>query len=627
MPPGTQRAAERAALVYFSAMERLDKILKQYWGYDTFLPLQREAMACSLNRRDSLVVLPTGGGKSLCFQAPALAVEGMAVVVSPLLSLMKDQVDALRANGVPAAKIDSTMNAQERRETHQAIQRRELKLLYVSPERVVQPEFAEYLKNAGVSFLVVDEAHCISHWGHDFRPEYRALKSLRAVFPDAAVHAFTATATETVRRDILQELELRAPEVLVGSFDRPNLRYRVQRRTDMFAQVRGLLDAHPGESGVVYCIRRADVESLCARLAAAGYRALPYHAGMEEADRRKNQEAFANETADVIVATVAFGMGIDKSNVRYVIHAAMPKSVEHYQQEAGRAGRDGLEADCTLLHSPADYQLWRSIVEKGEGEGRETALKKLQDISRYCEQTVCRHKALVEYFGEPHKKGNCGACDVCLGEIAGREDAQEIGRYITSAICDLQGMAGPNYTCLILTGSREARVLNKDHHRLPSHGLLKGHDPRTVRGWIEELVAQGFLRKEGEYNILRLTGPGTELHRGEVTPFLSEPAPEPVRKTAAKPATRKSVAPKVRPDVEPHDPVLFEELRRLRREKAEEMHVFPFIIFSDAALRDMARRKPTTREAFLEVSGVGQKKADAFGDEFVHAIKGYLDGQ
>jgi ATP-dependent DNA helicase RecQ len=232
-------------------MERLDALLKQYWGYDTFLPLQREAMACSLNRRDSLVVLPTGGGKSLCFQAPALAVEGMAVVVSPLLSLMKDQVDALRANGVPAAKIDSTMNAQERRETHQAIQRRELKLLYVSPERIVQPEFAEYLKNAGVSFLVVDEAHCISHWGHDFRPEYRALKSLRAVFPGAAVHAFTATATETVRRDILQELELRDPEVLVGSFDRPNLRYRVQRRTDMFAQVRGLMDAHPGESGVV----------------------------------------------------------------------------------------------------------------------------------------------------------------------------------------------------------------------------------------------------------------------------------------------------------------------------------------------------------------------------------------
>ena len=602
-------------------MDRLGDILKQNWGYDRFLPLQREAMQCALDRRDSLVVLPTGGGKSLCFQAPALAVDGLAVIVSPLLSLMKDQVDALRTNGVAAAKIDSTMNARERVAVHQSIQQRSLKLLYVSPERIVQPAFMEYLKKAGVSFLVVDEAHCISHWGHDFRPEYRLLKQLRSAFPDTSMHAFTATATELVRTDIIQELGLHDPAVLIGSFDRPNLRYRVQKRGDLFKQVRELIDAHPGDSGVVYCIRRADVDDLCARLTQAGYKALPYHAGMEEADRKRNQEAFTNETTDIIVATVAFGMGIDKSNVRYVIHGAMPKSVEHYQQETGRAGRDGLEADCTLLYSYADFQLWRSIIEKNEAEGGDVALQKLQDMARYCDQLTCRHKALVEYFGEPFPSRPCGACDVCLGEVESLADAQLFGRSIVAAILDLEDVAGPTYTSLVLTGAREERILAKDHHRLPSFGLLAKHDVQTVRTWIEQLVNQGYFEKTGTYNILRLTPRGLALNRGEETPILTDRTQGRVRR----PTPRRGAAQRVEADLASFDPALFQVLRQVRRAKAIELGVAPFIVFSDRTLRDMVCRKPLDTVSFLQVPGVSDRKCDAFGAEFIAAINAYCE--
>ncbi len=609
-------------------MDRLGEILKQYWGYDRFLPLQREAMQCALDRRDALVVLPTGGGKSLCFQAPALAVDGMAVVVSPLLSLMKDQVDALRTAGVSAAKIDSTMNARDRMAVHNAIQERILKLLYVSPERMVQPAFIEYLKSAGVSFLVVDEAHCISHWGHDFRPEYRLLKQLRAAFPDTSMHAFTATATELVRTDIIQELGLRDPAVLIGSFDRPNLRYRVQKRADLFKQVCELIDAHPGESGIIYCIRRDDVDDLCKKLTKAGYKALPYHAGMDEVDRKQNQEAFTNDTTDIIVATVAFGMGIDKSNVRYVIHAAMPKSVEHYQQETGRAGRDGLEADCSLLYSYADFRLWSSIIEKNESEGTEVALKKLQDMAQYCDQPACRHKALVEYFGEPYPDRSCGACDVCLGNVETRDDAQQVGRCVLAAVLDLEGMAGPSYTTLILTGSREERVINKRHDHLPSFGLLNAHDARSVRDWIEQLVHQGYLAKTGEYNILSLTSKGFALNRGGETPVLTDRQPRRERKERIPKSERRTAADKAQPaDLAPFDPSLFQVLRQVRRGKAEELGVPPFVVFGDAVLRDMARRKPLTCAAFLEVQGVGQRKCDAFGDEFIAVIQRYCEEQ
>ena len=389
-------------------MQQISDILKQYWGYDAFRPLQQEAMQCVLSGRDSLVVLPTGGGKSLCFQAPAVAMPGIAVVISPLISLMQDQVDALRTNGVPAGKICTGITQAERQAVHRGICDASLKLLYVSPERLAQQRFVEYLCAAHIAFFVVDEAHCISHWGHDFRPEYRQLRQLRDLFPDTPIHAYTATATEHVREDICRELCLRDPAILVGSFDRPNLHYRVERRSgDGYAQVKSLVETHANEAGIVYCLRRKDVDAFCARLKQDGHKALPYHAGMDDLSRKKNQEAFTKERADIIVATVAFGMGIDKSNVRYVVHAAMPKSVEHYQQEAGRAGRDGLPANCWLLYSYGDFRTWERILAKNDVEDAEIASKKLQDMLNYCSRSACRHKMLVEYFGQRYDKKTC----------------------------------------------------------------------------------------------------------------------------------------------------------------------------------------------------------------------------
>jgi ATP-dependent DNA helicase RecQ len=598
------------------AMDTLRDIIKRHWGYDAFLPLQREAMECVAVGRDSLVVLPTGGGKSLCFQAPALAADGMAVVISPLLSLMKDQVDALRTNGIAAARIDSTMTGAERREVHNAIQSRELKLLYVSPERMAQPSFANYLREAGLSFLVVDEAHCISQWGHDFRPEYRELSRLREIFPDKAIHAYTATATPHVRDDIVQELCLREPSILIGSFDRSNLTYHVSRRTDAYGQVREVIDAHRRESGIVYCIRRSEVDGMCGRLVADGYKALPYHAGMDDALRKRNQDAFSREEADIVVATVAFGMGIDKSNVRYVVHAAMPKSIEHYHQETGRAGRDGLSAECRLFYSYADFRLWESIILKSETQAGEIALDKLRDMLQYCEQFVCRHKSLVTYFGQPYDGRSCGACDTCLGHPDALDDAGATSRAILACVAELGAMAGPTYTSLVLTGSKEERVAAKGHDRISSFGALGTFPIRSVRDWIEQLVQQGCLMKSGEYNVLSLTARGAAVLGGEEEARLVSTGGGRTERRAR----RASTEPLAGLDME-----LFEELRKARRAKAEELSVPPFIIFGDAALRDMARRKPTTLAGFAQVSGVGSYKCDAFGDYFTTVIRDFLD--
>ena len=618
-------------------MEALAHILKQYWGYDGFLPLQPEAMQSVMRGRDSLVILPTGGGKSLCFQAPApaLALPGMAVVVSPLISLMKDQVDALKANGVVAACLNSAMTPSERNAVQEAISNGSLKLLYVSPERIVQPNFLASLHEGGVSFIVVDEAHCISQWGHDFRPEYRELRYLREAFPELGLHAYTATATQQVRDDIVSELRLRDPEILIGSSDRPNLIYRVQRRTDGFQQVRRIIDQHPGDSGIVYCIRRAEVDTLCAALASTGYKAVPYHAGMDDAARKRNQEAFIREDADIIVATVAFGMGIDKSNVRYVVHAGMPKSIEHYHQESGRAGRDGLEADCWLLYSYGDFRVWQSIMANTESEGTAIGKAKLDAMLRFCEAVACRHKALVAYFGEAYPAKSCGACDVCLGQVDGFEGAASIAKTILDCVSQIGSFAGPTYTTLVLTGSREPRITDKGHQRLKTYGALASHEPRAVRDWIEQLATQGFLEKLGEYNVLHLTPRGSNLGQGPDQPQLTKPFERRPRKTkraapsplSAESLLQPSTLPRPdRPTAVP-DQALFEALRRVRREKAEELGVPPFVVFSDVALRDMACRKPTNKHEFLAVHGVGQSKCQAFGDDFLAAIRDFAELQ
>ncbi len=373
-------------------------------------------MNAVIEGRDSLVVLPTGGGKSLCFQAPILAMDGLALVVSPLISLMKDQVDALRQRGVDAACINSHMSGEDRQWTHRGLQNGEIRLVYTSPERAVQARFLDYLKRLPLRYLVVDEAHCISQWGHDFRREFRLLKSLRTAFPELPIHAYTATATEQVREDIAEALALRKPKVLVGSYDRPNLTYHAQQRGDRLNQLRNLTALYPGQSGIVYCISRRDVNELSGVLRQWGLKALPYHAGMSEIDRRCNQEAFLCGDAHIIVATVAFGMGIDKPDVRFVIHAALPKSIEHYQQESGRAGRDGNPSDCWLLYHGADYFTWQRIL-SDNGKPPEVSAaeeEKLAAVFNFAASNVCRRKALLRYFGEKHPHRNCAACDVCL---------------------------------------------------------------------------------------------------------------------------------------------------------------------------------------------------------------------
>jgi ATP-dependent DNA helicase RecQ len=586
--------------------------LTRYWGYGEFRPLQREAMAALCDRRDVVVVLPTGGGKSLCFQAPAVVRTGLAVVISPLISLMKDQIDALTECGVAAARVDSSQDDAERRQVRDQIRSGRLKLLYLSPERLMTDRFTRFLRGLDLSFIAIDEAHCISMWGHDFRPEYRRLGELRELLPDVPVGAYTATATEKVRHDIAAQLHLNDPLVLVGSFDRPNLLYRAQPRRDVYGQVREVLDRHRNESGIVYCIRRADVEDMARHLRAVGYRAAPYHAGMEPEARKANQDDFVAEKVDIIVATVAFGMGIDKSNVRYVIHAALPKSLEHYQQESGRAGRDGLEAECCLFYSGGDYGTWKKLLGNGDEPAQEIAVAKLNDMYRYCTQGLCRRRVILEYFGQSLKTANCGRCDVCLGHLDTIADGLATAQKILSCVLRLGERFGASYTAQVLTGSREQRVLENGHDRLSTYGLLADHNGRAVRDWIEQLVGQGYLQKAGEYNVLRVTEPGRRALAGEVTPRLLRPARKPARAPKAAGEGWRGV-----------DRGLFDALRELRGALARKRGVPAYVVFGDGALRDMARRRPSTTERFLDVRGVGQAKCKQYGRTIVETIRAY----
>ncbi|MHC4525860.1 MAG: RecQ family ATP-dependent DNA helicase, partial [Planctomycetota bacterium] len=387
-------------------MKQIQQALAKYWGYNDFLPLQKEAMT-SLNRgQDCILILPTGGGKSLCYQAPAMVMDGMTVVVSPLISLMKDQVDALVECGVSAMRLDSSMSADEQKETLSYIREGAVKLLYLSPERLLTNGVMNLLKKTQLSYFAIDEAHCVSMWGHDFRPEYRQLGRLREIFPDVTIAAYTATATEQVRDDIARQLHLDNPQMLVGSFDRPNLSYKVQPKKNIIAQVCSVLDRHKDESGIIYCIRRKDVNDLCQELQDRGHKVAPYHAGMDSEKRKRNQDRFINDEVDTIVATIAFGMGIDKSNVRYVIHTGMPKSLENYQQESGRAGRDRLEAECCMFYSGGDYGVWKFLMRDMPAAAQEVAMDKLNEMYAFCTGAACRHEAILRYFGQTLGKDN-----------------------------------------------------------------------------------------------------------------------------------------------------------------------------------------------------------------------------
>jgi ATP-dependent DNA helicase RecQ len=593
-------------------IENIREALVKYWGYNGFLPLQKRAMECVGGKRDSIVVLPTGGGKSLCYQATAVVLSGLTVVVSPLISLMKDQVDALIECGVSAARIDSSLAFGEQQRVFEALHNKQLKLLYLSPERLVSDGFVEVLKKTRLSFIAVDEAHCVSMWGHDFRPEYRQLGILKQVFPNITIGAYTATATEQVRDDIAEQLHLENPEMLIGSFDRPNLVYKVQRRTNRLKQVCAVLDRHKGESGIVYCIRRRDVDELCQSLKGKGYNVLPYHAGMLDNDRKKNQEAFVSEKVDTIVATIAFGMGIDKSNVRYVVHTGMPKSIEHYQQETGRAGRDGLEAECCLFYSGGDYGVWKNLFRDMEPEAYKITMIKLNKMYSFCTGGVCRHKAVLRYFGQTLDKENCAACDMCLGEMDCMKDALVTAQKILSCIIRLEQRFGGAYTAAVLTGSNDKRILENRHDALSTYGLLSDYSQRTVHDWIEQLEGQGCIEKIGDYNVLNVTEKGWRVLKGNETPRLLKPAEKPLK-----------ISKVVEDSWEGVDRGLFEALRKLRMTIARKKGVPAFVVFGDAVLRDLARRRPSNYMNLLNVKGIGEKKRRQYGELVLGVIKDY----
>ncbi|NQV31907.1 MAG: DNA helicase RecQ [Phycisphaeraceae bacterium] len=593
-------------------IQTIQDTLQQYWGYSGFRPLQQEAMESLASGRDTLLVLPTGGGKSLCYQAPAVSAPGLAVVISPLISLMKDQVDSLTECGIAAARIDSSLTPEERHDVMTQLNNNTLKLLYMSPERLVSNGFMETLKHTNLSFVAIDEAHCVSMWGHDFRPEYRQLAVLRKHFPDVAIGAYTATATDQVRKDIVEQLELKSPQILVGSFDRPNLIYQIKRLSDRNKQVREVMDRHKRESGIIYCIRRRDVNELSAQLNSQGYNTAPYHAGLSDRERQGNQERFINEKVDTIVATIAFGMGIDKSNVRYVIHTGMPKSLENYQQESGRAGRDDLEADCCLLYSGGDYGVWKSLMRDMEPSAYAVAIKKLNKLFGFCTGATCRHQAILQYFGQTLDKDNCQACDICLGQLDLIDNAQEITQKILSCVLRLEQRYGAGYTAQVLTGSKDKRILECRHDELSTYGLLTDQDKRVVHDWIEQLVGQGYLAKEGEYDTLGITEQGVEGLKGQKIPRLLKPTKRPSRQAKVTQDSWDGV-----------DRDLFEALREMRSSIAAKKRVPAYVVFGDTALRDMARLRPSTKERFLDVKGVGQKKAKQYGKVVLETITSY----
>jgi ATP-dependent DNA helicase RecQ len=601
-------------------IDALAAAVERYWGYSSFRPLQQEAMLAVTAARDSLLVLPTGGGKSLCYQAPALLSERLTVVVSPLISLMKDQVDDLIAAGAPAAAMNSSLAPDQHRRTTVAVREGRIKLLFVSPERLMTFSFQDLLRASNVGAFAIDEAHCISHWGHDFRPEYRRLAELRAIFPEASLHGYTATATERVRLDIADQLGLRDPLVLVGSFDRPNLSYRVLPRENELQQISEIVERHKGEAGIVYCIRRSDVEAITTALQSRGCDARRYHAGLDHAERTATQDAFANETCNLIVATVAFGMGIDRSNIRFVVHAAMPKSIEHYQQETGRAGRDGLEAECTLLYSAGDTPLWKSIIKSSSADADPEFLaataRHIDDMDRYCASSVCRHRALVQYFGQEYDSPSCGACDVCLGDTEPIAESLVIAQKILSCVARVKESFGVAHVVSILHGEQTPKVVQRNHDQLSTFGLLSESDPKTIRNWIWQLVAQGCLRQEGTpYPLLRLTGDARRVFAGELVPRLLQPLRAPVRRRAS--AEKLSW--------EGVDRDLFEELRTWRREEALRRGVPPFVLLSDRTLRGIASRRPSSLSQLHHVSGIGETKLAQFGDPIVRIVRDHAE--
>ncbi len=596
---------------------QLLSVLKQTFGFASFRPLQEEIIRDSLAGRDTFALLPTGGGKSLCFQLPALVRPGLTVVISPLIALMKDQVDALRASGVAATFLNSSLAAGESRPRLRGLHNGEFKLLYVAPERLMLSGFLDDLKRWSVNLFAIDEAHCISEWGHDFRPEYRQIATLREQFPGVPFMALTATATERVRADIVRQLHLHEARVYIASFNRPNLTYRVAPKSAAYGQVLKFIRARAKECGIIYCASRAGTESLAAKLVEDGIAAAPYHAGLDRVVRDANQDKFLRDETRVICATIAFGMGINKPNVRFVIHHDLPKNVEGYYQETGRAGRDGLPSECLLLFSAGDVQKqMRFITEKSDATEQRVAREQLQQMVHYAECAECRRVKLLNYFGETFGDANCGGCDNCL---APRQtlDGTTTAQKLLSCVIRIRQMSGfnvgLNHLVTVLTGGDTDKIRQWNHHTLSTYNIGAEHTRNEWSAFGRELLRLGLLRQDtGKFATLEITAEGLAALKERRSVTLTKPlaAPE------ARAARAGEIA---------CDEALFEKLRVLRRRLADERGLPAYIIFSDVSLRQMARFYPLMNAEFARISGVGEMKLREFSDVFRAEIVTHLE--
>ena len=585
--------------------------LKTVFGYSAFRPHQEEIIDGVIGGEDAFVLMPTGGGKSLCYQVPALHRQGTAIVVSPLISLMKDQVDALKSNGVSAAQYNSSIGAAAARSTLAALHSGELALLYVAPERLMSEEFLERLKDIPIALFAIDEAHCVSQWGHDFRPEYIQLGRLRRLFPDIPLIALTATADPQTRDDILHRLGLKQAACHAAGFDRPNIRYTVVDKHKPFDQLSAFISGRPDDAGIVYALSRKRTEEVAEKLAATGVKAAPYHAGLPAAERRRVQEAFLKDDLQVVVATVAFGMGIDKPNVRFVVHYDIPKNIESYYQETGRAGRDGLPAEALLLFGYGDIAVVRGLIEKGNNqEQMRIEIHKLNAMVGYAEPLTCRRRALLGYFGEDLPE-DCGNCDICLNPPE-RYDATEDARKALSCVFRLDQRFGMGYVIDVLRGSESQRIQTLGHDRLSTYGIGAGRSKEAWGGLIRQLVHLGYLKQDvANYSVLQLTEAARPLLRGDLELILPKPR---VKPKAVKKTSRKKIG-----ELD-YDADLFQALRELRKGIADHEDVPPYIVFGDAALAEMAAYRPKDQAAFLRINGVGQRKMERYGEDFIAAI-------
>lgn len=600
---------------------RLPALLKQYFGYEVFRPLQQEIMEASLAGRDVVAILPTGAGKSLCFQLPALVREGVTLVVSPLIALMKDQVDALTASGVPATLLNSSIQGAEAQRRRQGLLQGEYKLLYAAPERIMTEGFLRDLREWNVTAVAVDEAHCISEWGHDFRPEYRQLAQLRQHLPGVAFLALTATATEQVRRDIVKQLHLREPEVFLASFNRPNLSYTILPKDKATRQVYEFIRERPNDAGIVYVQSRKSAESLAAALSAEGISAAAYHAGLQPEERAANQEAFLRDEVRVVCATIAFGMGINKPDVRFVIHADLPKNIEGYYQETGRAGRDGLPADCLLLFSRGDLvKNLKFLDEVTDTAAAEVAARQMRQMADFAEGTECRRAALLDYFGERWPGDNCAGCDICL-QPREEWDATTQSQKLLSCLFRIKqksGFAtGLNHVIEVLTGANTERVRKWYHDQLSTYGI--GRDMARAEWAVlgRQLMRAGYIEASQDgYQTVTLTREGLAALMNRTPIHLTR---SPAISTAGRSAGRLSRAGNL-----PCDEGLFSELRALRKRLADDKGVPPYVVFGDISLRHMARDYPRDDSAFLAIPGVGRQKLTDYGASFLDLIQDWL---